>query len=79
MANLNPKRTKRYNQSSLARTLKGTTPRHRPSVKQKIANLNPKRTKRYSQSSLARTPPDTVLLLALNPKGAYSAPKPWPT
>ena len=31
MANLNPKRTQRCNQSSLVGTLKGTTPRHRPS------------------------------------------------
>ena len=35
MANLNAKRTKRCNQSSLARTLKGTTPRHHPFVKLK--------------------------------------------
>ena len=49
MANLNPKRTKRCNQSSLVGTLKGTTPRHRPL---RYAAFG-KRSK--------RTTPDTVL------------------
>ena len=66
MTNLNPKRTKRCNQSSVVGSLKGTTPRHRPSVKLKLpkgeysaltnmANLYPKRMKRCNQSSLVGT------------------------
>ena len=78
MANLNPKQTKRCNQSSLVRTLKGTAadtvlllssnPKSEYSAAINMANLNPKQTQRCNQSSLVRTlkgtAADTVLLLS---------------
>ena len=63
MANLNPKRTKRYNQSSLVGTLKGTPP---DTARQ---GMGP------SAGILNRRPPDTVFQLNKNPKGEYSAAK----
>ena len=68
MANLNPKRTQRCNQSSLVGTLKGTTPRHRPSSYAafgKQLKWTPSRHRPSSYVAFARksqrATPDTVL------------------
>ena len=53
MANLNPKRTKRCNQSSLVGTLKGTTPRHRPSRYAAFGKNSKRTTPRHRPSRYA--------------------------
>ena len=53
MANLNPKRTKRCNQSSLVETLKGTTPRHRPSRYAAFGEISKRTTPRHRPSMYA--------------------------
>ena len=53
MANLNPKRTKRCNQSSLVETLKGTTPRHRPTWYAAFGEISKRTTPRHRPSMYA--------------------------
>ena len=85
MANLNPKRTKRCNQSSLVRTLKGMTPRHRSSRYAAFGEISKRTTPQHSPSRYAafgkiskRTTPDTVLQ-SMRPSAGYFNGRPLDT